>query len=372
MSVRRVAVDVAGVSYEVLIGPGLLAEAGRFVKEASGAAAAGLITDEVVANHYGISADASLARAGMRVVSRTVPAGEPSKSWTVAGLVLEELAAARLDRTDVVVALGGGVVGDLAGFCAGVYLRGISFVQAPTTLLAMVDSSVGGKTGVDLAAGKNLAGVFKQPLLVIADTDTLATVPEVEWRSGLAEVAKTAVLSGEEFVAWMETRADALTARETEAVSEAIERCVRFKAGVVARDEREEGPRECLNYGHTLGHALERTLGYGRVPHGIAVAEGMRFAARVAIEVGEADAAFAKRQDRLLDALGLDALGLDAAAPGARPALLLDAMKGDKKARSGTVRMVLVTAPGQWSCRPVADATMLAHLEAWAKTKQGE
>lgn len=366
MSSVRIPVAVPGATYDVVIGQDLIASAGELVRSVTAADAAALVTDETVAGRYGMKVDVALARAGFAVSSLTVPAGEPSKSWSVAGEVLEALAERRITRTDVVVALGGGVIGDLVGFAAATYLRGVDLVQIPTTLLGMVDSSVGGKTGVDLRAGKNLAGAFKQPLLVIADTDTLSTLPDDEWNSGLAEVVKSAFLAGEEFVSWMERHVPALLERDSVIVAEAVRRCVEFKAGVVARDEREEGPRECLNYGHTLGHALEKTLGYGTVTHGAAVAEGMRFAARVSMQVVGADASLVKRQDRLLDALGMPALPTKA-----RARVILDAMRGDKKARGGVVRMVLVVEPGLWRCEPVADEIVLAHLDAWAATEEG-
>ncbi|TLM97432.1 MAG: 3-dehydroquinate synthase, partial [Actinobacteria bacterium] len=299
-------VEVPGARYEVTVGPGLLGEIGATLAALTTARTIALVTDESVAERYGMAVDTSLARAGFRVHAFTVPAGEASKSWAIAGQLLEALAGQGVGRGGLVLALGGGVIGDLAGFVAATYMRGIDFVQVPTTLLAMVDSSVGGKTAVDLAAGKNLAGAFKQPLAVIADTDVLTTLPESEWRSGLAEVAKTAVLDGEEFLSWIEAHADQLLGRDQQALTEAVVRCVRFKAGVVARDEKEEGPRECLNYGHTFGHALEKVLGYGTVTHGAAVAEGMRFAARVSVELAGAQTSFVRRQDRMLDALGLE------------------------------------------------------------------
>lgn len=365
MTIERILIDVPDAPYEVLIGSGILPEAGSLAREVCDASRVALVTDETVADRYGSVVDIALAQAKYRTVSLTVPAGETSKNWALAGELLEELATAGLSRTDAIVALGGGVVGDLAGFAAAVYQRGISFIQVPTTLLAMVDSSVGGKTAVDLRAGKNLAGAFKQPAVVVADIDTLASLPEKEWASGLAEVAKTSVLAGEEFFDWLELNAEALCERRDDVVREAIGRCVRFKAQVVARDEKEEGPRECLNYGHTMGHALESTLGFGTMTHGAAVAEGMRFAARVSIEVGATSKAFVVRQDRLLDALGLPATSLHA-----QPDVLLEAMRGDKKSRDRIVRMVLVDGPGLWRCDSIDDTTVQEHLRAWARTKE--
>jgi len=361
-----VKVEIPGTAYDVAIGEGLLREVGARLRAATEASSCALVTDGTVADRYGLAVDTSLARAGFRVVPLTIPAGETSKSWGVAGQVLEMMAAGNLDRTSVVVALGGGVVGDLAGFVAAVYQRGIEFAQVPTTLLAMVDSSVGGKTAVDLAAGKNLAGAFKQPIAVIADTSVLKSLPDDEWRSGLAEIAKSAVLDGDEFLAWMEASAEALVAREESVVVEAIERTVRFKAAVVSLDEKEEGPRESLNYGHTFGHAIEKVAGYGTFTHGAAVAEGMRFASRVAVQLAGATPEFVRRQDRLLDALGLSPLGVRLDISG-----LLDAMRGDKKSRAGAIRMVLPQEPGVWRCEAVPDAIVSEHLSAWA-SRAGE
>lgn len=359
-----VKVPVPDAAYDVVIGRALLGSVGETVRAVSGAAKVALVTDANVATLWALAVDTSLAQAEFSVTDLTVPAGEMSKSWTLAGDLLEAIAAAGLGRDDIVVAVGGGVVGDLAGFAAAVYQRGIAFVQVPTTLLAMVDSSVGGKTAVDLAAGKNLAGAFKQPLVVIADTAVLDTLPDAEWMSGLAEVAKSAVLDGEDFTAWIEANVEPIAARRDDVVEEIVARCAAFKSGVVARDEKEEGPRESLNYGHTLGHAIEKVAGYGAFTHGAAVAEGMRFAARVALALQLTDADFVRRQDRLLDALALPALPLEP-----QPDAILAAMHGDKKSRAGTVRMVLPSAPGVWQCVGVDDKTLKAHLAAWAATK---
>ena len=257
-------------------------------------------------------------------------------------------------------------MGDLGGFAAATYLRGVRFVQVPTTLLAQVDSSVGGKTGVDLRAGKNLAGAFKQPLIVIADTSVLSLLPEREWVSGIAEIVKSAAIEGEEFLDWLERNAPALVSRDETVVKEAVSRSVAFKSAVVSADENEAGPRECLNYGHTFGHALERVAGYGFMSHGLAVAEGMRFAARLSVEARQGSMEFVRRQDALLDAMGLPAIEASWA-----PDALLEAMHSDKKAKGGKVRFVLVDAPGIWGCEPVAETMIREHLEAWAKSKSG-
>ena len=359
-------VSVPGAEYDVFVGRGLLDRVGDLVREASSARRVALITDETVGGLYGVTVASKLITAGFDVQSLSVVPGEASKSWAVAGELLEAIAELRLDRSDLIVALGGGVIGDLAGFAAATYLRGIEFVQVPTTLLAQVDSSVGGKTGVDLRAGKNLAGAFKQPVRVIADTTLLESLSEADWASGLAEIAKSAAIDGEAFISWMEEHADELRDRDSGAVIEAVSRCIAFKARVVSADEREAGLRECLNYGHTFGHALEKVAGYGAYPHGIAVAEGMRFAVRLAVDAGSASTDLVIRQDTLLDRLGLSAIREPRNAGD-----LLSAMKSDKKARSGAVRFVLLDAPGVWTCAAVEDSLVSDHLAAWSASKRG-
>jgi 3-dehydroquinate synthase len=361
-----VPVPVPEAPYEVVIGPGILEDTGKLVRLVSKARKVAIVTDENVGDLFGLPVESKLIEAGYEVHPLSVKPGEESKNWAVAGEVLDALAGLRLDRGDLVIALGGGVVGDLAGFAAATYLRGIDYVQIPTTLLAQVDSSVGGKTGVDLRAGKNLAGAFKQPILVIADTATLGLLPEQEWVSGLAEIAKSAVIGGEEFMSWLEANAEPLSARDEEAIVEAVSRSIRFKSRVVSADEREAGPRECLNYGHTFGHALEKVAGYGSYPHGIAVAEGMRFASRLAVEAGSASRELVQRQDSLLDRLGLSAIP-----ERYEPAELLAAMYSDKKAKQGAVRFVLPAEPGVWECVAVGESVIGEHLEAWSASKRG-
>lgn len=365
MKQTKVHVHVMGHPYDVVIGSAIVRLCGETLREWSSAAKVALITDEIVARHQGLLVSASLAQAGFEVLDLSIDPGEPSKNWANAGQLLEAMAKAGMSRNDLVVALGGGVVGDLAGFVAATYLRGVDFAQIPTTLLAMVDSSVGGKTGVDLKAGKNLAGAFKQPIAVIADTRVLSTLPDEEWRSGLAEVAKSAIIGGDDFLDWLEANAEALLKRKEDVVIEAVRRCVEFKAGVVESDEKEQGPRECLNYGHTFGHAAEKVAGYGTLTHGEAVAEGIRFAARLAVELGGADIEFVRRQDRLLAALGLSPMSRRL-----EPGSLLSAMHSDKKTREGTVRFVLAEKPGVWACEAVSDVTITAHLDAWAASKR--
>jgi len=361
----HIRVNTSGSAYEVIVGAGLLREAGTAISGITEGTKIALVSDSTVEHILGNQVAAWLAMGGCDVYGLTVPAGEESKTWGTAGLLIEQFAEYGLGRDDLVVSLGGGVVGDLAGFAAATYLRGIRFVQLPTTLLAQVDASVGGKTGVDLPKGKNLAGAFWQPALVLADTSTLKTLPAREWQSGMAEIAKSAIISGEDFMSWLEANAAELAARDAGVTEEAVVRSVRFKASVVSGDEREAGPRECLNYGHTLGHAIETVAGYGVLPHGLAVADGIRFAARLAISEDVADEEFALRQEALLDALGLKPL--DQTYDASR---LLSAMHGDKKARAGAMRFVLVSAPGEWECRVVADEALSGALDARADARK--
>ena len=276
-------------------------------------------------------------RDSLQIEVLVLPAGEAHKNLDAVSKVLDTLARFGATRDACVLALGGGVVGDIAGFAAACWMRGIDFVQFPTTLLAMVDSSVGGKTGVDHPAGKNLIGAFHQPRAVIADLDTLATLPDRELCAGLAEVVKTACTGDADFFGWLEAHADALLARDVKALTHAIATCCRFKAGVVERDERETGERALLNFGHTFGHALETETGYGTLLHGEAVAIGMVLAARLSARLGMADPADAERLRALLQRFGLPFAaphGLDADA-------LLAHMRMDKKNRAGTLRLIL-------------------------------
>ena len=365
----KVIVNIPGEApYDVRIGAGALDGLGqrmRAVETLASMERVLVITDANVAPLYRDQAKASLAAAGFRVSDIVVPAGEETKSLAVAGEIWEAMAQLSLGRDCVVVALGGGVVGDLAGFVASTYMRGVALVQVPTTLLSMVDSSVGGKTGVNLSAGKNLVGTFKQPAYVCADTSTLVTLPEREWTCGCAEVAKSAVIDSDEFFFWLVDAADALAARDEAVAAEAIARSVVFKADVVAADKTESrGVRECLNYGHTLGHAVETLAGYGTFSHGAAVAEGMRFAVRLGVALVDTPLELVESQDALLDALGLPALAWSA-----EPEAMLDAMKRDKKARHGQVRFVLPRDVGAWELVDVDDATLLEHLGAWERSK---
>ena len=369
MPATKVVVNIPGeVPYGVRIGADILNGLGPWLKKLPATASAPhllVLTDTNVAPLYLDAAKTSLKNAGFRVSDIVVPAGEEAKAVAVAAEVWNAMAQLGLTRDAAVVALGGGVVGDLAGFVASTYMRGIAFVQVPTTLLAMVDSSVGGKTGVNLEAGKNLVGTFKQPAYVCASTEVLATLDGREWACGCAEIAKSSVIDSDEFFFWLLEHADELAARDSAVVAEAIARSVVFKANVVAEDKTESrGVRECLNYGHTLGHAIEALAGYGVYSHGAAVAEGMRFAARLGQRLCGTPAEFTATQDELLDALGLPALAWSAA-----PEEMLAAMKRDKKTRGGEVRFVLPRDVGEWELVVVPDAVILEALRDWEVSK---
>ena len=333
-------VTLGARSYAVHIGSGLLddharwrkAIRGRHVLVISNTTVAPLYLDRVARGLDGLQWDSFL-----------LDDGEAHKTFDNVGRALAALAKLGATRDACIIALGGGVVGDLAGFTAACWMRGIDFIQLPTTLLAMVDSSVGGKTGVNLPAGKNLVGAFHQPRGVFADIGTLATLPEREFRAGLAEVVKGAAIGDAEFFAWLETHADALAVREPAAVTEAIACKVAYKAGVVARDETEQGERALLNLGHTFGHALETAGRYTTLLHGEAVAVGMVLAAQLSQQLGMSTLDDTLRLQRLLDTLGLPT----DVPPGMDPQQLLALMRLDKKNTAGTLRLILWRGVGR-------------------------
>lgn len=367
MPAAKVVVNLQGApSYDVRIGEGILAALGeRVVRCAPGASAALLISDSNVGPLYAKVAHDSLKAAGLRVVDITIPAGESSKSLACVSEIWSAMAAQKKGRDCCVVALGGGVVGDIAGFVAATYMRGVPLVQVPTSLLAMVDSSVGGKTGINLEAGKNLVGAFKQPVYVCASTDTLASLPEREWVSGCGEIAKCSVLESDSFFFWLVEHADELATREPSVVQEAITRSVVFKANVVSTDvDDTAGKRACLNYGHTFAHALEQVAGYGTYSHGHAVAQGMRFAVRLGAALVGTPIELVEEQDALLDALGLPMLDLDVS-----PEALLGAMRLDKKNAAGAIHFILPEDVGKWSLQAVDEETILEHLAAMLQHK---
>jgi 3-dehydroquinate synthase len=330
-------VALAERSYDIEISRGNLPQLAAFIRRRRKVTHAVVITDDHVGSLHAQAALASLAAENIRADLLSVPAGEGSKSVAQADRLWNELTRLKTDRKSVIVALGGGVVGDLAGFIAATYVRGLAFIQIPTTLLAQVDSSVGGKVGINLPAAKNIVGNFWQPAAVLIDLNVLSTLPDREFRSGLAEVVKYGVILDADFFAWLEQNADAIIARDPAAMEHIVAQSCRLKARVVEQDEREEtGQRAVLNYGHTFCHAIETVTGYGHYLHGEAVAIGMVCASTLAESIGRIDAAITTRQRILLQRLGLptEAQGLD-------PEALLAAMQHDKKAEHGHLRFVL-------------------------------
>ena len=327
-------------SYPIHIGAGVL-DAAELYRPHLGGGRVAVITNPVVAPYYLARVKAALASAGAEAFDVMVEDGEQAKSWASLEKVLDALLAARLGRDGVVVALGGGVVGDLAGFAAAVYQRGIPFIQVPTTLLAQVDSSVGGKTAINHARGKNMVGAFHQPAAVIADVATLATLPERELRAGVAEVVKHGFALDAALVGWLEANMEALLAREPGALAQAVRRSCELKAEVVAADEKESGRRAVLNFGHTFGHAIEAGAGYGTWLHGEAVAAGMVMAAELSVRAGLLPAADAARVRALVLRAGLPAKG-----PALTPERYLELMALDKKAARGRTRFILLERIG--------------------------
>jgi len=332
-------------SYPIHIGAGLL-ERPELYRPYLGGGSAAIVTNDVVTRLYLEKVSRGLKQAGARVIHVSVPDGEQAKSWKVLESVFDALLAARCGRDTLLVALGGGVVGDLAGFAAAVYQRGIPFLQVPTTLLAQVDSSVGGKTAINHARGKNMVGAFHQPLAVISDVATLDTLPERELRAGLAEVVKHALALDLAFVEWLEANIPKLLHRDREALIYAIRRCCELKARIVAADEREAGVRALLNLGHTFGHAIEAGAGYGAWLHGEAIAAGMVMAAQLSKNLGLIGDSEVSRVSSLLGRAGLPTRG-----PALAPERLMELMAGDKKAVQGKLRFVVLEALGRATLR---------------------
>jgi len=353
---KTLLVELGARRYPIHIGAGLLGDAGLLAAQVPGRHAL-IVSDGNVAPHYLARVEAALLEKNIR--SLVLPPGEQEKNLARFADVIAELAALGASRDVTVLALGGGVIGDLAGFAAACWMRGVRFVQLPTTLLAMVDSSVGGKTAVDLPAGKNLVGAFHQPAAVIADTDTLATLPLRELRAGLAEVVKYGAIADADFFKWLEDHADALLARDANVIAEAIAVSCRQKAGVVVRDETEQGERMLLNFGHTFGHAIETEQGYGGLLHGEAIAVGMVLAARLSAHLGRAPVADSERLQALLLRFGLPVT----IPPGLSADALFARMRLDKKSLSGALRLILWRGLGQAEVvRDVPEADILAVL----------
>ncbi len=347
--------------YQILIAPGLLADPDAW-QGLPTAAQAVVVSNETVAPIYASRAIESLRPhyASVRLV--VLPDGEAYKDWTTLQRIFDALLEQQCDRRTVLFALGGGVVGDMVGFAAATYMRGVPFVQVPTTLLAQVDSSVGGKTAINHPLGKNMIGAFYQPRRVICDLETLDTLPDRELCAGLAEVIKYGPIADADFLAWIEDSLDALLARDRQALSHAIRRSCEIKAWVVGQDERESGLRAILNFGHTFGHAIEAGLGYGQWLHGEAVACGMVMAAELSVRLGMVERAFVERLQALLRRARLPVRG-----PALGSARYLEAMRVDKKAESGAVRFVLIERVGRAVLKPVDDALVAEVVESLSR-----
>jgi len=347
-----VRVAAASRGYDVRIGRGLIDHAGGYLRDLGPAGRAAILTHPRLDALYGVRLAASLRAAGYDPVTITVPAAETSKSLRAADRLYGRLLEARLDRGSVLVVLGGGVAGDLGGFVAATFLRGIAWAAVPTTLLAQVDASIGGKTAVNHARGKNLIGAVHQPVVVIADIDTLASLPAREVRSGLAEVVKTGVIGAPGLFAYLEDCLGAVLRGDAEARTAVVARCAAYKAGVVAGDEREDAGRIVLNYGHTIGHGIEAAAAYRGVTHGEAVAVGMTLEARLAVRLGVCDAGLLERQTALLRLAGLPVRVADLRlAHRPAPDAIAGAMALDKKARAGRLRFVLPAGVGRTTVR---------------------
>ena len=341
-------------SYDIAIGSGLLRDPAAFEVARAGSAAL-IVTNTTVGPLYADALAQVLLRRHPQVSRLELPDGEQFKTWESLNLIFDCLLTDAADRKTTLYALGGGVVGDMTGFAAACYMRGVPFVQVPTTLLAQVDSSVGGKTAINHPLGKNMIGAFYQPLAVVCDLDVLATLPARELSAGLAEVIKYGPIYDMAFFDWIEANVDALRARDPAALAHAIRRSCQIKADVVGQDEKEVGLRAILNFGHTFGHAIEAGMGYGAWLHGEAVGAGMVMAAELSCELGLVDPAFVQRLRALIERAGLPTRGavIDAQDNAGR---YLQLMRVDKKAEGGEIRFVVIDGPGRAALRSAPDA----------------
>jgi 3-dehydroquinate synthase len=345
-------------SYGIDIGVGLLGRSASFAG-LPGAHDVVIVSNSTVAPLYAQPLRGALLAHYPRVHCLELPDGEHFKDWVHLNLIFDFLLSHACDRRTILFALGGGVVGDMTGFAAASYMRGVPFVQVPTTLLAQVDSSVGGKTGINHPAGKNMIGAFHQPLRVVADLDVLRTLPPREIAAGLAEIIKYGPIADDEFFVWLEANLDALKALDPAALAYAVKRSCEIKAWVVGQDERESGLRAILNFGHTFGHAIEAGLGYGEWLHGEAVGCGMIMAADLSARVGLISNDYVERIRQLVHRAGLPVR-----APAWSPERYLDLMRSDKKAEAGAVRFVLIDAPGRAGLHRVKDELVEQVIQA--------
>ena len=361
LATQRVNISLGERSYPIVIGTGLLGDAATYA-QLPGAATALIVSNTTVAPLYAAQLQSALQARYPRVLLLELPDGEAHKDWAHLQLIFDTLLQHGCDRKTVLFALGGGVVGDMCGFAAASYMRGVPFVQVPTTLLAQVDSSVGGKTAINHPLGKNMIGAFYQPQLVVCDLDVLATLPERELSAGLAEVIKYGPIADLAFLDWIEEALPALLACDPLALAHAVQRSCEIKAHVVGQDEREAGLRAILNFGHTFGHAIEAGMGYGQWLHGEAVGCGMVMDAELSQRLGLIDAALSARLKRLVQAAGLPVQGPRLAADNA--GRYLDLMRLDKKAQAGQIKFVLIDPPGSAAVRAAPDALVRQVIDA--------
>ena len=356
LSSQRIDIDLGSRSYPIWVGTSLLADAATFSTLPKSSAAL-VVTNTTVAPLYAERLIASLRPHYRQVHTVTLPDGEEYKTWQSLNLIFDALLSHQCDRKTVLFALGGGVVGDMTGFAAASYMRGVPFVQVPTTLLSQVDSSVGGKTGINHPLGKNMIGAFYQPQLVVCDLDTLKTLPPRELSAGLAEVIKYGPIADLTFLDWIESNVELLMQRDPQALAYAIQRSCEIKAWVVSQDERESGLRAILNFGHTFGHAIEAGMGYGKWLHGEAVGCGMVMAARLSRALGMIDADYLERLTRLIAKAGLPVIApiLDSQDNAGR---YLSLMRVDKKAEAGEIRFILIDSKGKANLQTVPDVVV--------------
>jgi len=359
-----VAIDLGDRRYDIQIGPGLFDDASTWSRLPR-AAVALIVTNDTVAPLYLERLKRQLAPHYKQVESVILPDGEQHKNWASLDRVIDHLLAGAADRKTVLYALGGGVIGDLTGFAAAIYMRGVPFVQVPTTLLAQVDSSVGGKTAINHPRGKNMVGAFYQPVRVVADLDTLDTLPDRELSAGLAEIIKYGPIADATFLDWIERHLDALLARDKSALAHAVRRSCEIKAWVVGQDERESGLRATLNFGHTFGHAIETGLGYGEWLHGEGVGCGMVLASELSARLGLMPPAFVDRMTRLLERARLPVK-----APRMPIERWLELMRVDKKNEGGEIRFVVIESLGKAGLRGAPDALVAEVIEAHTEPGQ--
>ncbi len=363
-----VAIDLGERSYPILIGSSLFDDPATY-SNLPHATTAVIVTNETIGPLYAHRLQAALLTQFKTIHVVTLPDGEAFKTWQTLNLIFDALLTNGCDRKTVLFALGGGVVGDMTGFAAASYMRGVPFVQIPTTLLAQVDSSVGGKTAINHPLGKNMIGAFYQPVLVVCDLDTLKTLPARELSAGLAEVIKYGPIADLAFFDWIESSLSLLLARDSVALAYAVKRSCEIKAWVVAQDERDFGLRAILNFGHTFGHAIETGMGHGKWLHGEAVGCGMVMAANLSLKLGLVDAQLVKRLTALIEMSGLPIRGPRLPAGTNRPGVssgerYLELMRGDKKSEAGEIKFVVIDGPAKASVRGAPDAMVLEVIES--------